>query len=67
VVLETLESLSRAPFMLLSPLGGGEYYMRRPVSVALEGLSEYAGGLRSRLHVTAKVAARADSALTEVK
>lgn len=67
VVLETLESLSKAPFMLLSPLGGGEYYMRRPVSVALEGLSEYAGGLRSRLHVTAKVAARADSAVTEVK
>lgn len=67
VVLETLESLSKAPFMLLSPIGGGEYYMRRPVSVALEGLSEYAGGLRSRLHVTAKVAARADSTITEVK
>ncbi len=67
IVLETLESLSKAPFMLLSPLGGGEYYMRRPVSAALEGLSEYAGGLRSRLHVTAKVAARADSAVTEAK
>lgn len=67
IVIETLESLSKAPFMLLSPLGGGEYYLRRPVSVALEGLSEYAGGLRSRLHVTAKVAARADSAITEAK
>jgi hypothetical protein len=61
-VIETLEMLSRAPFVLLSPLGNGEYYLRRAMFDGLEGMAAYANGLRSRLQVTTNAAVRADAA-----
>jgi hypothetical protein len=73
-VIETLEMLSRAPFMLLLPLGNGEYYLRRAMFDGLEGMAAYANGLRSRLQVTTTTnaavhadAARADTGVTRIK
>jgi len=51
-----LQTLSAAPFNLLSPLGGGQYYLRSDVHDALRSLSEYAEGLRVRLNVETRVA-----------
>jgi hypothetical protein len=51
-ILETLEGLARAPFMLLSRLGGNEYYIRQPVASAMEGLADYASTLKARVRNT---------------
>lgn len=48
-VAEVLETLSRAPFMLLASMGGGEYYLRQPVPASLAQLADYASSLRARL------------------
>lgn len=48
-VAEVLETLSRAPFMLLASMGGGEYYLRQPVATSLAQLADYASSLRARL------------------
>jgi hypothetical protein len=62
-VREVLETLCRAPFMLLLNLGNNEYYLRQDMGTALEGLTEYAGGLRQRLKAT-EIARAADATLT---
>ncbi|WP_424951412.1 hypothetical protein [Deinococcus sp.] len=44
-----LETLSRPPFMALSPLPGGQYYLRSDVRDLLDEFGAYAEGLRRRL------------------
>ncbi len=44
-----LDLLTGAPFGVLSPLGGGLYYLRSEVTDLLDSLGEYAEGLRVRL------------------
>jgi hypothetical protein len=65
-VREVLETLCRAPFMLLLNLGNNEYYLRQDMVTALEGLTDYAGGLRQRLRAT-EIARAADATLTAVE
>lgn len=50
-----LQTLSSAPFSALSPLGGGQYYLRADVHDVLRGLGEYAEGLRVRLNAETRV------------
>ena len=45
-----LDTLSQAPFQLLSKVGDGEYNMRSTVSDALLNFSEYSLSVRDRLH-----------------
>ena len=45
-----LDTLSQAPFQLLSKVGDGEYNMRSSVSDALLNFSEYSLSVRDRLH-----------------
>lgn len=49
-----LNTLSGAPFSVLSALGDGQFYLRASVPDALRGLSEYADGLRSRVSAQAQ-------------
>lgn len=46
-----LETLSRPPFLALSPLSSGQYYLREGVAELLDGLSEYAESVRKRVVV----------------
>ncbi len=47
---KVLDTLSQAPFQLLSKVDDGEYNMRSTVSDALLNFSEYALSVRDRLH-----------------
>ncbi len=49
-----LQTLSAAPFSVLSALGDGQFYLRASVPDTLRALSEYADGLRLRLGAQAK-------------
>lgn len=44
-----LDSLSRAPFLALTPLPGGQYLLRVGVSDLLTDMAEYADGVRRRV------------------
>ncbi|ADV66309.1 hypothetical protein [Deinococcus maricopensis] len=44
-----LETLSRPPFLALTPMSGGQYYLRARVPDMLTELADYAGGIRARL------------------
>ena len=44
-----LETLSRPPFMALTPLPGGQYYLRGDVRDLLGEVGDYAEGMRRRL------------------
>ncbi len=44
-----LETLSRPPFLALTPLPGGQYYLRSEVRELLQEFGEYAEGMRRRL------------------
>ena len=44
-----LETLSRPPFLALTPLPGGQYYLRSDVPGLLQEFGEYAEGMRRRL------------------
>ena len=44
-----LETLSRPPFLALTPLPGGQYYLRSEVRDLLQEFGEYAEGMRRRL------------------
>ena len=65
-VLEVLESLSQAPFHLISKVDSGEFCLRYRVSDALLNLSDFALSLRDRLpsRRTERLQATASSLLT---
>jgi hypothetical protein len=44
-----LETLTRPPFLALTPLPGGQYYLRSDVRELLQEFGEYADGMRRRL------------------
>ena len=44
-----LETLSRPPFLALTPLPNGQYYLRSDVPGLLQEFGEYAEGMRRRL------------------
>jgi hypothetical protein len=44
-----LETLTRPPFLALTPLPGGQYYLRSDVRELLQEFGEYAEGMRRRL------------------
>jgi len=44
-----LETLSRPPFLALTPMPGGQYYLRGDVRDLLHEFGEYAEGMRRRL------------------
>ncbi|GGL03869.1 hypothetical protein [Deinococcus radiotolerans] len=46
-----LDTLTRAPFLALTPLPGGQYLLRSGVTDLLSELAEYAEGLRRRTRV----------------
>ncbi|WP_425146893.1 hypothetical protein [Deinococcus sp.] len=48
-----LETLSRPPFMALTPLPGGQYYLRSEVRDLLGEVGDYAEGMRRRLRPAA--------------
>ena len=48
-----LDTLSRPPFMALTPLPGGQYYLRSDVRELLGEMGHYAEGLRRRLRPAA--------------
>ncbi|PYE55692.1 hypothetical protein [Deinococcus yavapaiensis] len=54
-----LDTLSAPPFAALSPLGGGQYYLRADIPDVLRSLCDYADGLRTRINAEARVAALA--------
>ncbi|MDR6219329.1 hypothetical protein [Deinococcus soli (ex Cha et al. 2016)] len=51
-----LDTLTRAPFLALTPLPGGQYLLRSGVSDLLLELAEYADGLRRRMRAPAREA-----------
>ncbi|GGR68895.1 hypothetical protein GCM10008959_33690 [Deinococcus seoulensis] len=54
-----LDTLTRAPFLALTPLPGGQYLLRVGVPELLADLSEYAEGVRRRVRTPAREVARA--------
>ncbi|GAA5438010.1 hypothetical protein M8445_03605 [Deinococcus aquaticus] len=54
-----LDTLTRAPFLALTPLPGGQYLLRVGVPELLADLSEYADGVRRRVRAPSREAARA--------
>ncbi|UBV43950.1 hypothetical protein LAJ19_00665 [Deinococcus taeanensis] len=51
-----LDTLTRAPFLALTPLPGGQYLLRTGVGDLLTDLAEYADGVRRRMRVPAREA-----------
>lgn len=51
-----LETLTRAPFLALTPLPGGQYLLRVGVSDLLTDLAEYADGMRRRVRAPEEAA-----------
>nr|WP_254605955.1 hypothetical protein [Deinococcus sp. JMULE3] len=51
-----LDTLTRAPFLALTPLPGGQYLLRSGVSDLLLELAEYADGLRRRMRAPTREA-----------
>lgn len=51
-----LDTLTRAPFLALTPLPGGQYLLRSGVAELLTELADYADGVRRRLRVPAREA-----------
>ena len=54
-----LDTLTRAPFLALTPLPGGQYLLRVGVPELLADLSEYADGVRRRVRAPSREVARA--------
>ncbi|KEF34085.1 hypothetical protein RDMS_08935 [Deinococcus sp. RL] len=55
-----LDTLSRAPFLALAPLPGGQYLLRSGVSEMLRDLAEYADGVRRRIRPATPAQAEPD-------
>ncbi|MFC4452223.1 hypothetical protein [Deinococcus sonorensis] len=52
---DILETLTRPPFLALTPLPGGQYYLRSDMRALLTDLGEYADGMRRRLKPQAQL------------
>ncbi|THF67689.1 hypothetical protein E7T06_19900 [Deinococcus sp. Arct2-2] len=50
-----LDTLTRAPFLALSPLPGGQYLLRVGISDLLGDLTDYAQGVRRRVRAPAQI------------
>lgn len=61
-----LDTLSRAPFLALTPLPGGQYLLRAGVAEMLRDVADYADGVRRRLRPVASVTAGQGQAVTLV-
>ncbi len=64
-VLQVLETLSKAPFMLITPLGMGEYHLKTSLDRGLEDIAGYVSSVKMRLRTSAPQ--KADSTLTRVR
>ena len=64
-VLQVLETLSKAPFMLVTPLGMGEYHLKVSLDRGLEDLAGYVSSVKMRLRTSAPQ--KADNILTRVR
>jgi hypothetical protein len=64
-IIETLETLCKAPFNLLTPVGLGEYHLKIPLERGLTELSEYVSSLR--LHLRGSGVQKADALMTAGK
>ncbi len=64
-VLQVLETLSKAPFMLVTPLGMGEYHLKMSLDRGLEDLAGYVSSVKMRLRTSAPQ--KADNILTRVR
>jgi len=51
-----LETLTRAPFLALTPLPGGQYLLRADVAGMLTDLADYADGMRRRVRTPERAA-----------
>ncbi len=63
-VLQVLETLSKAPFMLVTPLGMGEYHLKMSLDRGLEDLAGYVSSVKMRLRTSAPQ--KADNILTRM-
>jgi hypothetical protein len=61
-VIEILETLCKAPFNILTPVGLGEYHLKTPLERGLTELSEYVSSLR--LHLRGSGPSKADAVMT---
>ncbi len=64
-VLQVLETLSKAPFMLVTPLGMGEYHLKVNLDRGLEDLAGYVSSVKMRLRTSAPQ--KADNVLTRMR
>jgi hypothetical protein len=64
-VLQVLETLSKAPFMLVTPLGMGEYHLKVSLDRGLEDIAGYVSSVKMRLRTSTPQ--KADTALTRVR
>jgi hypothetical protein len=64
-IIETLETLCKAPFNILTPVGLGEYHLKTPLERGLTELSEYVSSLR--LHLRGSGVQKADALMTAGK
>jgi hypothetical protein len=64
-VLQVLETLSKAPFMLVTPLGMGEYHLKVSLDRGLEDLAGYVSSVKMRLRTSSPQ--KADTTLTRVR
>ncbi len=64
-VIEILETLCKAPFNILTPVGLGEYHLKIPLGRGLTDLSEYVTSLR--LHLRVSAGQKADARMTTPK
>ncbi len=61
-ITEVLETLSKPPFNLLSPMGVGEYHLRANLERGLSDVAEYVSSLRMRLrHPVVNASAEAET------
>ena len=61
-ITEVLETLSKPPFNLLSPMGVGEYHLRTNLERGLSDVAEYVSSLRMRLrHPVVNASAEAET------
>ncbi|WP_199776944.1 hypothetical protein [Deinococcus sp. NW-56] len=61
-----LDTLSRAPFLALTPLPGGQYLLRAGVAEMLRDVADYADGVRRRIRPATPVQAEASRVPTLV-
>jgi hypothetical protein len=64
-VLQVLETLSKAPFMLVTPLGMGEYHLKTSLDRGLEDIAGYVSSVKMRLRTSAPQ--KADTTLIKIR